>query len=82
MVMGDLNAKVGQGNYMLNHVMGIHSICARNDNGESFVDFCSIITWWHNFPGPRIVRLAGFRLLEGFQSKSTTLTYLIALEEV
>ena len=41
MVMGDLKAKVGQDNYTLNHVMGIHGIGARNDNGERFVDFCS-----------------------------------------
>ena len=41
MVMGDLNAKVGQDNYMLNHVMEIHGIVARNDNGERFADFCS-----------------------------------------
>ena len=41
MVMGDLNAKVGQDNYMLKHVMGIHGIGARNVNGERFVDFCS-----------------------------------------
>ena len=41
MVMGDLNAKVGQDNYILNHVMGIHGIGARNDNGERFIDFCS-----------------------------------------
>ena len=26
---------------MLNHVMGMHGIDARNDNGERFVDFCS-----------------------------------------
>ena len=26
MVMGDLNAKVGQDNYMLNHVMEIHGV--------------------------------------------------------
>ena len=32
---------VGQDNYMLNHVMGMHGIGARPDNGESFVDFCS-----------------------------------------
>ena len=36
MVMGDLNAKVGQDNYILNHVMG-----ARSDNGERFVDYGS-----------------------------------------
>ena len=43
MVMGDLNAMVGQDNYMLKHVMGIHGIGARNDNGETFVIFCSTI---------------------------------------
>ena len=50
-IMGDLNAKVGQDNYMLNHVMEIHGIVARNDNGERFVDFCSTNHfghWWHN----------------------------------
>ena len=26
---------------MLNHVMGIHGIGARNDNGVRFIDFCS-----------------------------------------
>ena len=41
MVMCDLNAKFGQDNYMLNHVMGIHGVGACNDNGQMFVDFCS-----------------------------------------
>ena len=35
--MDDLNAKVGQDNY----IMGVHGIGARKDSGERFVDFCS-----------------------------------------
>ena len=41
MVMGNLNVKTGQDNYMLNYVMEIHGIDACNDNIERFVDFVS-----------------------------------------
>jgi hypothetical protein len=41
MVMGDLNAKVGRENYMLEKVMGRHGLGVRNDNGERFIDYCN-----------------------------------------
>lgn len=41
-VMGDLNAKVGSVNDSLKHVMGKHGLGSRNDNGERFVEFCSM----------------------------------------
>jgi len=39
-VGGDLNAKVGQDNEGLEHVMGRHGLGERNENGQLFVDFC------------------------------------------
>ena len=40
-VVGDLNAKVGQENEGLEHVMGRHGVGERNENGQLFVDFCA-----------------------------------------
>jgi hypothetical protein len=40
-VGGDLNAKVGQDNKGLEHVMGRHGLGKRNENGQLFVDFCA-----------------------------------------
>ena len=40
-VGGDLNAKVGQDNEGLEHVMGRHGLGERNENGQLFVDFCA-----------------------------------------
>jgi hypothetical protein len=40
-VGGDLNAKVGQDNKGLEHVMGRHGLGERNENGQLFVDFCA-----------------------------------------
>ena len=40
-VGGDLNAKVGQDNEGLEHVMGRHDLGERNENGQLFVDFCA-----------------------------------------
>ena len=39
-VMGDLNAKVGQDNTGVERNMGKHGLGSRNDNGERFLDFC------------------------------------------
>jgi exonuclease III len=38
---GDLNAKVGQDNEGLEHVMDRHGLGERNENGQLFVDFCA-----------------------------------------
>jgi len=38
---GDLNAKVGQDNVGLEHIMGRHGLGERNENGQLFVDFCA-----------------------------------------
>ena len=38
---GDLNAKVGQENKGLEHIMGRHGLGERNENGQLFVDFCA-----------------------------------------
>ena len=38
---GDLNAKVGQENEGLEHIMGRHGLGERNENGQFFVDFCA-----------------------------------------
>ena len=38
---GDLNAKVGQENEGLEHIMGRHGLGERNENGQLFVDFCA-----------------------------------------
>ena len=40
-VGGDLNAKVGQDNEGLEHVMGRHGLGERDENGQLFVDFCA-----------------------------------------
>jgi hypothetical protein len=37
----DLNAKVGQENEVLEHIMGRHGLGERNKNGQLFVDFCA-----------------------------------------
>ncbi|KAI8500370.1 hypothetical protein Bbelb_219360 [Branchiostoma belcheri] len=41
-LMGDMNAKVGQGNSGKERVMGKHGVGTMNENGELFADFCSI----------------------------------------
>ena len=38
---GDLNAKVGQENEGLEHIMGRHGLGERNENGHLFVYFCA-----------------------------------------
>ena len=40
--MGDLNAKVGEGNKDMEGIMGKHGLGNINDNGERLCDFCSI----------------------------------------
>ena len=40
-VMGDLNAKVGDVNIGREKEMGKHGLGTMNENGELFVDFCS-----------------------------------------
>jgi exonuclease III len=39
-LMGDLNAKIGEYNTGLKNVMGRHGMGARNENGEMFIDTC------------------------------------------
>ena len=41
-VMGDLNAKVGDDNTDYERVMGKHGVGTRNDNGERLVEFCAM----------------------------------------
>ncbi|XP_072025119.1 craniofacial development protein 2-like [Amphiura filiformis] len=41
-VMGDLNAKVGEDNEGCESIMGKHGLGVRNDNGERLVDFCNL----------------------------------------
>ena len=41
-VMGDLNAKVGEDNEGCESIIGKHGIGMRNDNGEKLVDLCSL----------------------------------------
>jgi hypothetical protein len=38
---GDLNAKVGQENEGLEHIMGRHGLGETNENGQHLVDFCT-----------------------------------------
>ena len=40
-VMGDMNASVGESNAQVQHIMGKHGYGIRNDNGERFIDFCN-----------------------------------------
>jgi len=40
-VMGDLNAKVGNNTANREEVMGNHGVGVMNDNGERLCDFCS-----------------------------------------
>ena len=40
LVMGDLNAKVGEDNEGYENIIGSHGVGERNDNGERLVDFC------------------------------------------
>ena len=42
LVMGDLNAKVGEDNEGYENIIGSHGVGARNDNGERLVDFCGL----------------------------------------
>ena len=41
-VMGDLNAKVGDKNEGYENIIGKHGFGARNENGERLVDFCGL----------------------------------------
>jgi endonuclease/exonuclease/phosphatase family metal-dependent hydrolase len=41
LLMGDFNAKVGQDNEGLEHIMGKHGFGERNENGELFVNLCA-----------------------------------------
>ena len=40
-VMGDMNAKVGDNNTHRESIMGKHRVGTCNENGEIFMDFCS-----------------------------------------
>ena len=42
LVMGDLNAKVGEDNKGYENIIGSHGVGERNDNGERLVDFCRL----------------------------------------
>ena len=42
LVMGDLNAKVGEDNEGYENIIGSHGVGERNDNGERFVDYCRL----------------------------------------
>ena len=42
LVMGDLNAKVGEDNEGYENIIGSHGVGERNDNGERLVDFCGL----------------------------------------
>jgi exonuclease III len=39
-LLGDLNAKIGDDNLCLKNVMGRHGLGTRNENGEMFIDLC------------------------------------------
>ncbi|XP_068739487.1 craniofacial development protein 2-like [Montipora capricornis] len=41
-VMGDMNAKVGDDNSEMEEVIGRHGLGSRNDNGERLCEYCSI----------------------------------------
>ena len=41
-VMGDLNAKVGEDNEGYENIIRSHGVGERNDNGERLVDFCGL----------------------------------------
>lgn len=41
LVMGDLNAKMGHENEGLEHIMGVHGLGERNENGGLFMDLCA-----------------------------------------
>ena len=53
-VMGDLNAKVGNNNTNREELMGKFGIGIMNDNRERLFDFCSTCKWvhhnWNNLP--------------------------------
>ena len=40
-MMGDFNAKIGDVNQGLKHVMGRYGLGKRNENGEIFIDLCA-----------------------------------------
>jgi len=39
-LLGDLNAKIGDDNLGLKNVMGRHGLGTRNENGNMFIDLC------------------------------------------
>lgn len=40
-LMRDFNAKIGQGNDRLKHVIGIHALSQRSYNGDLLIKYCS-----------------------------------------
>jgi len=40
-MMGDFNAKIGDDNQGVKHVMGRNGLGNRNENGEIFIDLCA-----------------------------------------
>ena len=42
LVMGGLNAKIGEDNEGYENIIGSHGVGERNDNGERLVDFCGL----------------------------------------
>ena len=42
LVMGDLNAKVGEDNEGYENIIGSHGVGERNANGERLIDFCRL----------------------------------------
>jgi len=52
-LLGDLNAKIGDDNLGLKNVMGRHGLGTRNENGEIFIDLCvnySLVVGGSPFP--------------------------------
>ena len=51
LIMGDINAKVGDDNFNCVRAMGRHRCGVLNNNGERLVDFClnndCVIGWYH-----------------------------------
>ena len=60
-VMGDLNAKIGEDNTGYEEVMGRHGLGEMSDNGERFTDFCALnglVIGGSIFPHKRIHKVA------------------------